>query len=247
MPCFNRSAFTDRTVRALAQFERRDSFTLVCVNDASTDDTADVLYRLQCEGLVDYVIDHQERKGVASSVNEAWRIGEHEASAFVKLDNDSEIQRPGLFDSLDRVMSAFGPNIGMAAPLIDPGSRPGLRRVTALDGTNAIRPDSNLNGAMLYVPRSTFERIGFFWEWKHPYSFSDAEYCFRCRRSGIDHLYLPEPPGHWVDHLDDGDRKYLAWKLRMRKRYSTAWKNFQTHVKRGRIKLHQPFRIKGER
>jgi GT2 family glycosyltransferase len=244
MPCFNRAAFTERTVRSLFHAEPRESYTLVCVNDASEDDTADILYRLQCEGLVDYVIDHKERQGVAASVNDAWRIGESDASAFVKLDNDSEILTPGLFKRLASTIAAFGSGVGMAAPQVDPG-RPGPV-VTAGD-MQARRPPGNLNGACMYVTREAFERVGYFYEWPHPYSFSDAEYCHRCRVARLDHLYLTEKPGFWIQHLNDGDRTYLDWKLRMRKRKRGAWDAFRRDLNRGKIAVKQPFKITGER
>lgn len=242
MPCYNRAAFTERTVRALATHEPRDSYTLVAVNDASTDRTADVLYALQLEGLVDYVIDHNERKGVPASVNEAWRIGEDDASNFVKLDNDSEILTPGLFARLRETIEAFG--VGMAAPQVVPGP---LGPVVRAGDVVARRPPGNLNGALLFATREVFERIGYFWEWRQPYSYADAEYCFRCRRAGLDHLYLPEKPGYWINHLDDGDRRYLNWKLRLRRKHINDWRRFQGDVKSGRIPVKQPFRITGER
>lgn len=244
MPCFNRSAFTERVIRSLAAFEDRSAYTLVCVNDASTDGTSDVLYRLQCEGLVDYVVDHSERQGVHVSMNDAWRLGESDATAFVKLDNDSELKRPGLFAAMQSTIAAFSPRVGIVAPQVDPGK---IGKVVTAGDVTARRPPGNLNGAAMYVTRETFDRVGYFWEWRHPYSFSDAEYCARCRKADLDTLYLPEPPGHWINYLEDGDRKYLKWKLRMRERRRGDWKNFQRALKRGKIDVRQPFKIVGER
>jgi GT2 family glycosyltransferase len=242
IPCRNRSAFTLRTVRALAAFNDRDSYTLACINDTSEDDTADVLYRLQCEGLVDYVIDHGTRQGVSASVNDAWRIGEQDATAFVKLDNDTECLRPGLLAQLASVAEAF--RVGIVAPQVVPGR---LGKTVRTGDLVARRPNSNLNGALLYVTREAFNRIGYFYEWPQPYGYADAEYCFRCRKAGLDTLYLPEPPGHWVTHLEDGDRAYRRWKTKLRSKHLRDWRAFQANLKRGRIETRQPFKITGER
>ncbi|HEX9581378.1 MAG TPA: glycosyltransferase family 2 protein [Gemmatimonadales bacterium] len=86
MPAYNEEATIESAVRRLREAPLR--IEIVCVNDASTDRTGEVLERLHREGLVDRLISHPRNRGKGAAV----RSGIQAATGHVVVVQDADLE-----------------------------------------------------------------------------------------------------------------------------------------------------------
>jgi glycosyltransferase involved in cell wall biosynthesis len=86
MPAFNEQATVERAVRRLR--EAPLNIEIVCVNDASTDSTGEILERLHREALVDRLLQHPENRGKGAAV----RSGIRAATGHVIVIQDADLE-----------------------------------------------------------------------------------------------------------------------------------------------------------
>ncbi|OGU07982.1 MAG: glycosyl transferase [Gemmatimonadetes bacterium RBG_16_66_8] len=86
MPAYNEEATIEAALRRLREEPLR--IEIVCVNDASTDRTEEILGRLQQEGLVDHLISHPVNRGKGAAV----RSGIEAATGHVIVVQDADLE-----------------------------------------------------------------------------------------------------------------------------------------------------------
>jgi len=86
MPAYNEEATIEAALRRLREAPLR--IEIVCVNDASTDRTEEILGRLQQEGLVDHLISHPVNRGKGAAV----RSGIEAATGHVIVVQDADLE-----------------------------------------------------------------------------------------------------------------------------------------------------------
>ncbi|MDE6386814.1 MAG: glycosyltransferase [Lachnospiraceae bacterium] len=85
MPLYNASKYLKETLQSVQQQTFTD-YELICINDASTDDTAEILCRFQIEDARIQILTNAERHGAAYSRNRGMKEAKGEYLAF--LDGD---------------------------------------------------------------------------------------------------------------------------------------------------------------
>jgi glycosyltransferase involved in cell wall biosynthesis len=86
MPAFNEQATVERAVRRLR--EAPLNIEIVCVNDASTDATGEILERLHREAVVDRLLQHPQNRGKGAAV----RSGIRAATGHVIVIQDADLE-----------------------------------------------------------------------------------------------------------------------------------------------------------
>lgn len=200
VPVYGKSAFTAACLRAIARFTDGPTYEVIVVDDASPDDTQEVLARF------DNVRVHQNAKnlGFIGSCNAGAALarGRH----LVFLNNDTEVTA-GWLRTLVATADA-SPDVGLVgSKLVYPDGR--LQEaggVVFADGSAANfgrldRPDrpayeyerdvDYCSGASLLVPRALFERLSGFDTRYAPAYYEDTDLAFRVREAGKRVVYQP--------------------------------------------------------
>jgi glycosyltransferase involved in cell wall biosynthesis len=86
MPAYNEEATVEQAVRRLHEAPLR--VEIVCINDASTDATGEILERLFREGIVDRLLQHPKNRGKGAAV----RAGIEAASGHVIVIQDADLE-----------------------------------------------------------------------------------------------------------------------------------------------------------
>lgn len=86
MPCYNCQDLLAEALKSLEDQTRKD-FQLICVNDGSTDGTAQVLDRWQKKGTLRMTVIHQENGGVSRARNRGLAAADTKWVAFLDADD----------------------------------------------------------------------------------------------------------------------------------------------------------------
>lgn len=200
IPAFNQSALTFNCLLSIAAHTSDVAFEVLVVDDASTDDTRDVLALVQ--GV--RVIRLESNTGFVQACNAGASAARGELLMF--LNNDT-IVTPGWLSALVRVLDDR-PNCGaVGSKLVYPNGRlqeAGVivwrdgRAANYGRGDDAERPAYNFvrevdygSAAALLVRRALFERVGGFDRRFAPGYWEDADLCFALRALGYAIVYQP--------------------------------------------------------
>ncbi len=96
MPCYNCEALLEEALESLEDQTRKD-FKLICVNDGSTDSTAEILNRWQKKGSLHMTVIHQDNGGVSRARNRGLQEADTKWVAFLDAD---DIYHPSYLEKL---------------------------------------------------------------------------------------------------------------------------------------------------
>lgn len=200
IPVHGKREYTVACLRSLARHGAQVPFETIVVDDASPDDTVEVLAGVQ--GL--RLISNHENLGFIGSCNAG--AAEARGEFLVFLNNDTQVT-PGWMDALLRCFTERA-QCGIAGSrLIYPDGR--LQEAGALvfadgGGWNVGRFESRnetayryrrqtdyVSGAALMIRREVFQRIGGFDARFSPAYFEDVDLAFAVRRLGLQVWYEP--------------------------------------------------------
>lgn len=196
----------------LHEQEIEGGYETIVVDDASTDDTPDVLRR-HADGM--RVIRNQRNVGFSAANNQAAEQARGEILFF--LNCDTELLAP---DTLDRLARVFDdPGVGIAGPkLVNPdgtlqpscAAHPSvLRALLVMSGVHLLLPDSLVarvhperwshaaardvdcvKGAALAIRADVFHRVGRFWPALYA---EEQDLAYRVQQHGLRVRFEPGP------------------------------------------------------
>ena len=208
IPAYKNLTFTLECLAALHAAGELDAAEVIVIDDASGDDSAQVL--AQVPGLK--LLTNPENLGFIRTCNRAAEAARGEFLVF--LNNDVQVRR-GWLAALLRPF-AEEDAVGATAPkmlfpdgrLQEAGARIGLDGTSEMIGIfedpalarwNVRREVDYASGACLAVRREVFAELGGFDVTFAPAYCEDADLCFRLRKRGLRIIY--EPTSEIIHHL----------------------------------------------
>ena len=233
IPVFNRARYTLKCLQALAANTAYDNFELIVVDNASSDETPQLLATL---GGDVQVIRNEENLGFAKACNQGARAAV--GSLLLFLNNDTE-PRPGWLEAMVQAMDsapdvqvvgnkllypngtiqhagvAFRPD-GVPYHIFKclPADHPAVNRVERFQAVTA---------ACMLVRRETFFGQGCFDESYHN-GYEDMDFCMKVTTSGGGIVYTPPQRGgasrkHQPRPQGQGRRKPLSFPQALARQY----------------------------
>ena len=235
IPVFEQSAVTLRCLQSIARAEVATPYEVIVVDDASGDDTSDVLDR--CSGI--RIVVNAENLGYLRSTNRG--VAESRADHVVLLNNDTEVG-DGWLDRLLDVFRSF-PDTGLVgARLVYPDGRlQEAGNIIWSDGSgwnygrlgdpddcrfSFVREVDYCSAACLAVRRDLWEEVGGFDERYAPAYYEDADLAFEARARGWRVRYQPEAfVVHYegVSHGTDAGSGLKAHQVTNQTRFAEKW------------------------
>ncbi len=235
IPVFEQSAVTLRCLQSIARAEVATPYEVIVVDDASGDDTSDVLDR--CSGI--RIVVNAENLGYLRSTNRG--VAESGADHVVLLNNDTEVG-DGWLDRLLDVFRSF-PDTGLVgARLVYPDGRlQEAGNIIWSDGSgwnygrlddpddcrfSFVREVDYCSAACLAVRRDLWEEVGGFDERYAPAYYEDADLAFEARARGWRVRYQPEAfVVHYegVSHGTDAGSGLKAHQVTNQTRFAEKW------------------------
>ena len=235
IPVFEQSAVTLRCLQSIARAEVVTPYEVIVVDDASGDDTSDVLDR--CTGI--RIVVNAENLGYLRSTNRG--VAESGADHVVLLNNDTEVG-DGWLDRLLDVFRSF-PDTGLVgARLVYPDGRlQEAGNIIWSDGSgwnygrlddpgdcrfSFVREVDYCSAACLAVRRDLWEEVGGFDERYAPAYYEDADLAFEARARGWRVRYQPEAfVVHYegVSHGTDAGSGLKAHQVTNQTRFAEKW------------------------
>lgn len=205
---WNKAYFTLRCLRALHSVSSK--IEIVLVDNASTDETTDMLSRI--DGI--HVIVSDVNEGFLTATNRA--AGVARGQAYLLLNNDAFV-RPGAIEAAFATLNEE-PNAGaVGGRLILPdGSLQEAGSIIWSDGSTqgygrGIEPDAGeamfrrdvdyCSGAFLMTPAAVWKELNGFDTVYAPAYYEEVDYCMRVAEIGLRTIYEPEAA---VDHFEFG-------------------------------------------
>ncbi|BET59406.1 glycosyltransferase [Geobacter sp. 60473] len=187
MITYNRLDFTRQAIEALAGIAAGRPFTLTVVDNNSQDGTRDYLLEQKRKGIIKNLVLLDENVGVAKASNLAWSL-EPLADYYLKLDNDIVIRKKGWLAAMVEIIDRL-PQVGAVAYNFEPTSYP----LQTVNGCRVrIKPEGNLGGACILIPRRTHQKLGFWCEDYGLYGEEDYDYGIRIRLAGLENAYMED-------------------------------------------------------
>lgn len=201
VPVFNQLKLTLECLLSLAHSTSRHDFEVIVIDDASRDDTPEILPRLR--GL--RYLRNPANLGYAGACNRA--AAEALGRYLVFLNNDTQVQ-PGWLDALLAVFEKQ-PEVGIAGSrLLNPdgslqeaGAELTAEAYAILRGEgeapnaaayNTLQEVTYVSGASLMIKTSLFRTLGGFDEVYSPAYYEDSDLAMRVQQAGYRIYYQPQ-------------------------------------------------------
>jgi len=200
IPVFNQFQYTHACLGSLQAAEERSTFEVIVVDDCSTDETAELVPRM--DGVV--YVRNETNSGFIASCNRGAEKARGKHLLF--LNNDTIVKEGWLTALVDTF--AEEPRAGIVgSKLVYPDGR--LQEAGAIiwrDGSgwnygkfddpekpeyNYLREVDYCSAAALMIPRSLFQRVEGFDPRYAPAYYEDTDLSFKVRRAGHKVLYQP--------------------------------------------------------
>lgn len=206
MPLFNQARLTQACLASLQRFTAPESYELVLVDNASSDNTAALLEQWRQSAVV---LRNPENVGFAKACNQGARAAHGEYLLF--LNNDTEVT-DGWLEPLQAVMRQDAAVAAVGSKLLYPDNSIQHAGVLLVDdrqqgdplvgrhlyqrmpgnhpAANVMRAMQALTAACLLVRRADFEAVGGFDEgyWN---GYEDLDLCLKLAQSGKRLVYQP--------------------------------------------------------
>lgn len=235
---YNKAALTFQCLETIKAYAD-EPFELIIVDNASADETGEMLSRLANVKIIRNLDNVGFIRGCNQGVDEA--TGDH----LLFLNNDTQIQ-PGTISALVRTLDS-DPVIGaVGGRLIFPdrtlqeagsiiwrdGSCLGYGR-----GDNPFRGEYSFprevhfcSGALLMTPRRLFEKLGKFDERYLPAYYEEADYCMRLREAGYQVWYQPKAIVIHYEFASGNRDQAISLQIENQKKFVQRWsRQLQVH------------------
>lgn len=241
IPVHGQIEYTIRCLKSLRDHSTTASFEVIVVNDASPDNTHEILSRMA--GIT--LMDQKENRGFIRSCNTASDKARGEFLVF--LNNDTQVL-PHWLDELIRTFKDQ-PEAGLVgSQLIYPSGK--LQEAGAIIwsdgrgqnvGRNAdrARPEFNYlrevdycSGASLMISRTLFEDVGRFDERYAPAYYEDVDLAFAVRAVGKKVFYQPLSQVIHFEGISSGtdeSRGVKSFQEVNRQKFSEKWRDALAH------------------
>jgi GT2 family glycosyltransferase len=196
IPVWNGASVVEDCLTAVFDQSGPDLFEVICVDNASGDDSAARIER----AFPQVRLIHQlVNLGFAGGVNAGMEAAR--GDFFVLLNQDCIVQA-GWLHELVAVLQAQ-PRYGIAGSTIYNAdgtlNHTGavVRRPDAVGlhltetGNTAVKSVDFLTGAAFALPRQTWDLVGRFDEGFYPGYYEDSDYCYRARHKGLESAWVP--------------------------------------------------------
>lgn len=237
IPVYNNTLYTFTCLKSIHENSEENSYEVIVVDDASTDDTAKMLSNIN--GIT--VIRNHENKGFIYSSNTG--VNAAKGSYIVLLNNDTIVTRDWL-NALKETFEHF-PDAGLVgAKLIYPDGR--LQEAGGIVWQDAsawnygrfddpgkpeysyCRAVDYCSGACLMIQREEFVNLGLFDDYYTPAYYEDTDLAFRVRKAGKKVYYQP---GATVVHFEgissgtDVSQGTKQYQVINRKKFYDRWQD----------------------
>lgn len=247
IPAFNHSSTTDACLAAVTDTLPRDfRGEILVIDDASTDDTPDVLARWVARDVRVKAVRNPENLGFLDSCN---RAAEFASGEFLVFLNNDTLPRPGWLPPLLRTLTEMPGAGAVGGKLLYPDGT--LQEAGGIifndaSGCNVGRGDASpdrpaynmlrevdyCSGALLATPRKLFLSLGGFDRRFRPAYYEDTDYCFTLWDRGYRVFYQPESE---VVHLEgvtsgtDLSSGVKSYQVVNRVKFTEKWRKALAH------------------
>lgn len=203
----------------------KDRFEIVVVDNASSDNTAEVAQAFCDRVTLRYM--REDRIGLCIARNTGWRSA---SGDYVVFFDDDAIARPGWLSAIGRTFDRAGSSVGVIGGRVDPiwqASRPhwladeiaGSLTIVHWGAAEKVITDIRrewLVGANMALPRTLLTEVGGFHPWldrvgNNLLSSGDVFLQKEIMRRGYDCIYVPDIA---IEHLVPKSRLNQTWFLR---------------------------------
>lgn len=222
---FNRSRHTLRTIESIWKHAGCD-FTLCVVDNASTDDTWELLCRLREKGLVHYAYRFKRNMGPAVAVNYVW--SQFSAPFYLRLDNDIFFSKDGWLQNMCDKARKYKDVSILSYPIFF--TKEHYTEVSTNYGNELLNKVGigSHPGGLFFMDNLSFKDIGMWNEDYGSYGAEDGDYSLRVDLLGRKRLYLND--FDWGTHDDfsaEDNKLYVKSKVERQhshKRYAGKFK-----------------------
>lgn len=194
---FNKLDYTKHCIESIFKNTSRDSFSLVLINNASSDGTSEYFHKLATDNDNIYVINNQTNLGFGEAANQGMQKAISDNFKYVcLLNNDTEVSF-GWLDSLMKTMLNY-PGSGMVQPtihdfdgrLLESGhvadlESPQGNGIRGADSReDGIKERLYLNGSCILIKTDLLRNVGLFSSEFFPFYHEETDLCLRAHSQG---------------------------------------------------------------